>query len=503
MKLKPSKKIFSIAFILFFIIIEAQNSSDTIIHQDAVQTVYSLPLKDVDSLKRMDSLWYTGFYFKNNGAEMWNPESDSSSGPTANISIDTLILKEQIKKLNERTAIEITYHPALVKTLRFFLSKRKASLEKMFGVAETYYYPMFEEKLMKEGVPLEIKHLPIIESALNSKAKSRMGAVGLWQFMYFTGKKYGLEMTSYLDERQSPELSTEAAAKHLKDLYEIFKDWNLALAAYNSGAGNVTRAIRRSGGYKNYWNLRPFLPRETSGYLPNFLAVMILYEYKNYYGIQPKYPGYEFVKTDTIHIKHSISFDQLTELLPVTKEELEFLNPEYKLGVIPYVESQQYTLRLPYSVAGIFAANEDFIYQYVKQQWAQKEKPLPKFYVVPEYVIYRVKPGDYLGKIARKYRTSVRNIKRWNHLRSDRLRVGQRLKIYRKTPVYTSYPKKTKNNKTNHTGNKKWVYHTIQKGDTLWGISRKYSVSVKDLKRWNKLKSTQLKPGKKLKIFKS
>ncbi len=472
---------------------------DTLIKQEiraSRKTGIQLNLTDTDSLRKIDSLWVNAYYFPGeDGSMLQVPDSLPFERR-----LDTTVLKLQIKQLNARSPLEIVYHPALVRTVEYYLKKRKKYLEKLFGLAEAYYYPMFEEIFDRYGIPYELKHLAIVESALNPKAQSRMGAVGLWQFMYFTGKKYGLEMTSYLDERMSPVLETDAAARHLNDLYDLFGDWNLALAAYNSGPGNVTKAIRRSGGYKNYWNLRAFLPRETAGYIPQFQAVWLLYEFKDFYGIKPQKPAFEFIKTDTILVQSTVSFKQLTELLPVTEEELEFLNPEYRLNMIPYAEDKQYGVRLPYKAAALFAAHEETIYAYIKEQWEKREKPLPKFYTLPTYVIYRVKPGDYLGKIAIRYHTSVRKIMRWNHMRSTRLRVGQKLKIYTRSPVYAS---RNRNTARKTKPNRNILYHTVKQGDTLWTIARKYKVSVRNLMRWNGLKSHQLKPGKKLKILKT
>ncbi|NPA43624.1 MAG: LysM peptidoglycan-binding domain-containing protein [Chlorobi bacterium] len=447
---------------------------------------------DADTLRRTDSLWYESFLIP--------PLPDTLAAGDSLPPFDREKFKRQIEALNARSPIEIVYHPALESTVRRML-KNKKRLERLFGLAEYYYYPMFEKELDRQNVPLELKHLPVIESALNPLAVSPAGAAGLWQFMYFTGKKYGLEMTSYLDERFSPDRSTRAAVSHLRDLYELFKDWNLVLAAYNSGAGNVTRAIRRSGGYKNYWNLRLYLPRETAGYVPNFLATWFLYEYRDAYGIKPRPPAFRYVLTDTIHIKKHVSFAQIAKVFPVTEEELSFLNPEYKLNIVPYVPSKQYTIRLPYRAAQLFAKYENDFYAAVEKEWQKKEKPLPKFYTLPNYVIYTVKPGDYLGKIARRYRTSVAKIKKWNRLKSSRIRVGQKLKIY--TRHYVPATAKTTPSKSSAPPKGKYFYHTIRQGDTLWDISRKYNVSVRDLMRWNKVSPGKLKPGTKLKIYKS
>ena len=190
-----------------------------------------------------------------------------------------------------------------------------------------YYFPMFEKELDNHNIPLEIKYLAIVESALKPRAKSRVGATGLWQFMFATGKQFGLNVSSYVDERSDPIKSTEAACKYLASLYRIYGDWDLALAAYNSGPGNVTKAIRRSGGYKNYWNIRRHLPRETAGYLPAFLATTYIFEYAEEHGFQPNKHEITYIETDTIRVKKMISLDQVAEVTGIKIEELQFLNP--------------------------------------------------------------------------------------------------------------------------------------------------------------------------------
>src|SRR5690606_24871024 len=206
-----------------------------------------------------------------------------------------------------------------------------------------FYFPMFEYEFDKHNVPLEIKYLAIVESALKPRAKSRVGATGLWQFMFGTGKEYGLNVSSYVDERSDPVKSSVAASQYLARLYKIFGDWDLALAAYNSGPGNVSKAIRRSGGYENYWNIRPHLPRETAGYLPAFLATMYIFEYAEEHGFKKERPDFRYIDTDTIHVKQMISLDQVSELLELPMEELQFLNPAYKLDIIPFIEGSHYT----------------------------------------------------------------------------------------------------------------------------------------------------------------
>jgi len=459
-------------------------------------------LNDLEEAKRYDSLWYK-FLYKPVLFDSINTLKAKIVQKGSPIILDTTILKNQLERLNQKTQLNIVYNPILARTIQAFLKSRKKSLGKLFKIAD-YYFPIFEEKLVKYDIPLEMKYLAIVESALNPRAVSRAGAGGLWQFMYSTGKMYGLEINSYVDERFDPIQSTEAACKHMQDLYKVFKDWNLVLAAYNSGAGNVTKAIRRSGGYKNYWNIRPYLPRETASYVPLFEATLFLGEYANEYGIDKEVGNkFHYIATDTVRVKKTLTFDQISKLLKMSTAELEFLNPQYKLNIIPYVEDKNYTLKLPVELVGVFVNNEPEIYAYVQKELNRREKPLPKFYKFKNYTVYRVRPGDFLGKIARRYHVSISKIKRWNRLRSNRLRVGQKLKIYSRHAMIVSA--KSKQNKTSKSKLKSsFIIYKVKPGDTLWDISRKYKISVTDIKRWNKLKSSdKLRPGMKLKIRKS
>ncbi len=462
-------------------------------------SIDNVVLKDLPDVKRMDSLWYRELYQPELFDSINNLQIDIDQIDFKSVHLDTVNFKRQLELLNQKTQLDIVYHPALLKTIKAFIKQRKKSLGRLFGIA-SYYFPIFEEKLAKYNIPLEMKYLAIVESALNPRAVSRAGAGGLWQFMYSTGKYYNLEINSYVDERFDPIRETEAACKHMQDLYKVFHDWNLVLAAYNSGAGNVTKAIRRSGGYTNYWNIRPYLPRETAGYVPLFQATLFLGEYAEQYGIVAKKPTYNYIATDTIIVKHTITFNQISRLLKINEKELEFLNPQYKVNIIPYVENKFYTLKLPIDLIGIFVNNEALIYSLVENELNKKEKPLPKFYKLNNYIVYRVRKGDYLGRIARRFHTTVGKIKRTNRLRSNRLRVGQKLKIYSKYPVTVHKTNKHYNKRISN--NKSYITYSVKPGDTLWNISRKYNVSLSKILKWNRLKKhTKLKPGMKLKIY--
>ena len=422
-------------------------------------------------------------------------------------SFSTDLLKERLALLNSKTPFHVEYNPSLEKIIKHYLKNRPETLANLMGRAK-YYFPMFEEYLDKYDIPIELKYLAIVESALKPYAKSRVGAKGLWQFMYATGAMYNLKVSSYVDERSDPIKSTEAACKYLSKLYSIFKDWDLALAAYNSGPGNVNKAIRRSGGNKNYWNIRHYLPRETAGYVPAFYATYYIFEYAKEHNLYAKNEMLNNFETDTIVVKRQLTFDQVNKVLEMDNELLTFLNPQYKLKIIPVVKGRDYTLTIPKYLVGKFVSNEDQIYAFAKADDAKREKPYPKYQEANERIRYRVRNGDYLGKIANRYGVSVSSIKRWNGLRSNNLRVGQRLTIYPRRPVASSSLAKVKKstavNKTKKPlPNGKYTTYVVKKGDSLWLISQKYpKVSVAQIKEWNNIWSTKnLKPGTKLRIY--
>ncbi len=416
------------------------------------------------------------------------------------LSTDTL--RARLHKLSAKTPFNIEYNPGLESVIKSYLKNRRSTMQRLMALSE-YYFPLFEKELDNMDVPLEIKYLAIVESALKPRAKSRVGATGLWQFMYPTGKMYGLNVTSYVDERSDPIKSTIAASKYLAKLYEIFGDWDLALAAYNSGPGNVSKAIRRSGGYQNYWNLRPHLPRETAGYLPAFLATMYIFEYAEEHGFKKASSGYRYMETDTIHVKQTISLDQVAELMELPIEELQFLNPSYKLDIIPYVEGEDYTLRLPRHSIGKFVTNETEIYAHVQAELDKREKPMPQLFEQESRTTYKVRSGDYLGKVARKYGVRVSDIKKWNGLRSNNLRVGQNLKIYSRNSISTSSSEKPSSSVSTKVASTNSETYKVRQGDSLWSISQKFSgVSVDDIKKWNDISGSNLKVGTTLKISK-
>ena len=414
--------------------------------------------------------------------------------------LTTELLKKRLHDLNVRTPFHLEYNPALEKVINSYLKHRKKYYPALMARAK-YYFPMFERYLDQYDIPLEMKYLAIVESALRPDARSWVGATGLWQFMYGTGVQFDLKVNSYVDERQDPVKSTIAACQYLSQLYKIFGDWDLALAAYNSGPGNVSKAIKRSGGYKNYWNIRPFLPTETAGYVPAFYATMYIFEYADKHHIYPEPPKIFHFETDTIRVKRTISFDQISEKTGINSDLLSFLNPSYKLDIIPYVKEKNYAVRLPRRDMIEFLEKEEEIYALANEDEAKREKPLPKYFEMDKRIRYKVRSGDYLGKIANKFGVRVSDIKRWNGLRTHHLKIGQRLSIY---PKKMAIPKEVSQKKVATPKGKHEVY-VVKSGDSLWTISKKYpTVSIDEIKKWNNIWSAKsLKPGMKLKIFKS
>jgi membrane-bound lytic murein transglycosylase D len=315
-------------------------------------------------------------------------------------------------------------------------AKQIRQVEYMVGLGEHYYFSIFEQALAKYDLPLELKYLPIIESALNSRAVSYMGAGGLWQFIVGTGKIYDLEINSLIDERSDPVKSSEAAARYLRDLYAIYNDWHLVIAAYNCGPGNVARAIRKSGGKTGYWTIYPYLPKETRGYVPIFIAANYIMNYYQFHNICPAIPT--FVQTtDSITVDKRVHLQQISEVLNIPIEELRFLNPQYKRDIIPG-NIKPYVLVLPAEQISLFSHNLDSILAHkaneliVKQitaEPAEKTEITPKSKSSGKVTYYQVRHGDTLSDIARKYGTTVAKIKGLNGLSSNVIRVGQRLKV--------------------------------------------------------------------------
>lgn len=339
------------------------------------------------------------------------------------------VYKHYMAQLDARTPFEMSYNPVVKRYLDRYLVHGQSRLSRMMAHGQ-YYFPMFEQVLDKYDMPLELKYLAVVESALNPKAKSYVGATGLWQFMYGTGKIYGLEVNSYVDDRNDPYKSTEAACAFMMELYKMFGDWNSVLAAYNSGPGNVRKAIRRSGGKTSYWEIRPFLPRETAAYVPLFIAASYAMEYGHLYGIEAAdIPAY-YAETDTLIVKQQLHFVQVQEMLGVDENTLAFLNPQYRYNIIPHVENKTYYLVLPVRAKEQFVAMSDSVYSEAADYFAARASNMPEFVEMNQRTTHRVKSGETLGGIANKYGVKVSQLKRWNGLKSDMIRIDQKLVVY-------------------------------------------------------------------------
>ena len=350
-----------------------------------------------------------------------------------NINLDTI--KGRLEYLNSVTPFEIEQTPILISTIVSYLKNRQKTYKNLLNKSR-YYFPIFENSLQKYNVPLELKYLPIVESTLNPVAKSKVGATGLWQFMFGTAKDLGLTINSYVDNRMNIEESSDAAAKYLSQLYSKFNNWNLAIAAYNYGPRNVKRAINNSG-YTNFWNLRGYLPQETANYVPSFIATLYLFEFAHKHEIKIKSKQMKLALTDSIPIKKMVSFSHIADKIGVPIDTLKFLNPSYIHSIIPNVKNKQYYLTLPQAYTDAFIEKEAEIYNMADLDYNSREKPLPQLYELNSRTVYRVVNGDFLGKIARDYGVRVSDIKKWNKLKDDKLRIGKRLIIFPK-----KFPKK-------------------------------------------------------------
>lgn len=414
---------------------------------------------------------------------------------------------------------KLSYNDHVKAYIKLYTQKRREQVETMLGLSE-YYFPVFEEALDAHGLPLELKYLPVIESALNPRAFSRAGASGLWQFMMHTGKRYGLNVNSYVDERRDPHKSTEAAVQHLEDLYNIYGDWQLVIAAYNCGPGNVNRAIRRSGGKRNFWEIFYLLPRETRGYVPAFIAATYTFTYHKEHNLKPKSVQLPMA-TDTVSVTKPLHFSQVSEMLDLPIEMVRHLNPQYRRDIIP-AQKEAYPLRLAFNKSTAFASLEDSIYSH------QREKHFPENQMViepgthspqssgpppgKEGIYYTVQSGDAVGLIADWFDVYTSNLRYWNNIRRNIIRVGQKLVIYvdeEKADHYrqiarTKGGQQTSSNQqlAETTDEDDYIYHTVGRGDSIWSIAREYpDVSDSDILRLNNINNAQsIKPGQKLKI---
>ena len=384
------------------------------------------------------------------------------------------IIESRLNQLDMNTPMDLVYNSKVQVFIDSYLGKNKSLISKMKGLAP-YYFPMFERQLDQYNLPLEFKYLAIVESALNPRARSHSGASGLWQFMYLTGKQYGLEVTSYMDERQDPLKSTKSACEYFVSLYDTFGDWSLVLAAYNGGPGYLQQKIA-SVGSSDFWDLHPYLRKETRNYVPTFIAINYVMQYANEHDITFLNPKISFEDIDTLVLKKNVELKVLAELLCVNQQTINYLNPAFSKSIFP----KGSILIFPSIAVQDFKLNESTNYAFIE---AVVNKTI---LINEERIVYRVRSGDYLGRIAKSHNVHVFEIKEWNKLKSTKLDIGDKLVIYVKKDGPLTAKKKIliKNE------------YVIQKGDTLWDIAQKYrGLSVWKIKAMNNMENDNLKPG--------
>lgn len=398
--------------------------------------------------------------------------------------------------------IKLPYNNIVRNHIIHYTQKMPNRISTILGLAK-YYMPLFEEIFDSYEMPLELKAMAVIESALNPRAVSRVRATGMWQFMYRTALNYNLTINSYVDERLDPIVSGDAAARYLLDSYRIYGDWILAIASYNCGVGNVNKAIRRAGGSREFWDIYPFLPRETRGYVPAFVAALYTMRYYPEHQIRPL-PIEMPAHVDTFEVNKMLHFEQITTFLNISTDQLRDLNPQYIKNIIPGVE-RPYILRLPFEYSGDFAALQDSIYSFKDSVYFNPLIINTKATASDTQINHRVRSGETLSHIAYRYGVRLADVKYWNGLRSDRIVPNQRLIIYTRgtgaprpenTAAAASSPEPAQ-----PRGN--MITHKVQKGETLGGIAEKYKVSAANLRSWNKLRNNTIYAGSTLKIYTS
>lgn len=412
---------------------------------------------------------------------------------------------EMMRRLSAMNSfITLPYNDVVKNYIILYSERMPSKMGRVLGLS-SYYFPIFEDILLRYGLPQELKYMAVIESMLNPVATSRAGARGIWQFMYQTGVGYGLEINSFVDERLDVEKAVEAAARYLRDAYRTFGDWALAISSYNCGAGNVSKAIRRADGKRDFWSIYEYLPRETRGYVPAFVGAMYAMTYHREYGIAPQQTGMP-VQTDTFMIRRNLHFAQIEAVVGVPMTDLQNLNPQYVNDIIPG-NKHPYVLKLPFNWTGNFLdANRDSLYAY-KADSLLSGKVLAdvasgrsgKSSASQQRIAYKVKSGDFLGKIASKYGVTINQLKSWNNLRSNSIQIGQTLYIYKNGGP--SISQGSTGGKSSGSSKPKAVIYTVKNGDSLSKIAAKYKgVSVNDIKKANGLKSDAIRAGQKLTI---
>lgn len=511
-----------------------------------------------DKLDSMLSSWYVQNAFLLDSTELAEADTLKQTLP------DTVYIQ---RLQSMQSAVSLSYNNTVKNFIAMYTVRKPKQVAVMLGLAN-YYFPMFEEALAKYGLPMELKYLPIIESALNPGANSVASAVGLWQFMYGTGKMYKLEISTFVDERRDPLKATDAAVRYLRDLYNIYNDWHLVIAAYNCGPGNVNKAIKRSGNAKDYWKIYYKLPKETRGYVPAFIAANYVMNFYQSHNIFPKSPDFPII-TDTLMVNDYLHFNQVSEVIGIPVEQIRSLNPQYRRDIIPASKEKRYSLVLPQDEISAYLENESAIHSHRRTEFFPNNEIVnpqnnyasksPSDIKGRDKVIYSVKSGDNLGMISAWFRVRQSDLKYWNKMRSNFLKVGQKITVYvpegqgeyyshvskmsrsekqkslNKKPTTTAVENLAsatpKQNETKPAETKQqdkavaevvpavkkdsssvkpakqvteneFVYYKVRKGDNFWSIAKKFpGVSNQEIMKLNNIKAANsLKIGQILKI---
>lgn len=474
-----------------------------------------------DKLDSMANTWYVQNAFAVDSLEKY------CLGDTIQKELPDSIYISRLQSLD--SYIPLPYNDAVKKFINFYLNRRRGQVSIMMGLTN-YYFPLFEEALARYDLPSELKYLPIIESALNPKIVSRAGASGLWQFMHGTAKLYGLEINSYIDERNDPIKSTDAAARYLRDLYTIYGDWHIVIAAYNCGPGNINKAVRRSGGKQTYWEIYSKLPKETRGYIPIFIAANYVMNHAQKHNLYPVRPTFKMV-TDTIVLTSYLNFEQIAANLNIPVQEIRQLNPQYKRDVIPAKPDKPYVLKLPVEKISPFLDNQTQIFAY------DRDKYFPNNQIVliketnsklsyntegKKKIYYTVLAGDNPGAIAGKFRISTASLCQWNNIRHNIIRVGQKLTIYvnaksqlakaepvalksdapKEKAAVETVPQNLEAASADRALGGEYTFYVVRRGDSLYTIAKQFAgVSDQEIKLLNNIKDAgSLVIGQKLKI---
>ena len=446
------------------------------------------PIVQEQSMERTDSLMRE--WFEDKRFQDYLPYAQALDSTALKTQVSEELIIKRLQEMN--SFINLPYNETVRNYIILYSEVLPVTMSKVLG-RSSYYMPIFEEAFARYGLPLELKYMAVIESNLNPVAVSKAGAKGIWQFMYQTARRYGLAINSFVDERMDVVKAADAAARYLRDAYEVFGDWNLAICSYNCGPGNVRKAIQRAGSH-DFWDIYPYLPRETRGYVPAFVGAMYAMTYYKEYGLVPEKTELP-VAVDTFHVSRNLHFKQLSEYAGIPLEPLRALNPQYLHDIVPGGDSS-YVLNIPVQYSSNFiAADTDSLYSHRAGELlnAQLIKNI-KDSGNEVRISYRVRSGDYLGKIASKHGVTVAQIKKWNHLRSDRLRTDQILYIYKKgsgPSVRTSHA----------TAQRSSNIYIVKEGDNLYNIAKSYpGISAQNIADYNNISGSKIRPGMKLKI---